>query len=118
MLASLAIKIVEKLFDRAMEQRDKSNLLAEKHAAMLTNRARLTSTDERILSFIERKRKLTFDELSEHFPDVDCLAKRVSIFVAYGFCEMENLIIEITDEYKPLADKIASSSTDETILDN
>jgi hypothetical protein len=116
MLANLAIKIVEKLFDKAMEERDDGNVLQAMREKMLTNRARLTSTDELILSWIERNSPLTFDSLFVKFPNADCLAKRVTILTAYGFCTMSNGIIEITEEYKPLADKIASSSLDETII--
>jgi predicted transcriptional regulator len=83
---------------------------------MLTNRARLTNVDEMILSFIEKNSPMSFDTLADKFEGkVDCLAKRISVFVAYGFINLDKNIISLNDKYKSIAAEISQNSMDETI---
>ena len=117
MFASLAIKIVEKLFDHAMQQRDEEKIRLHEHNRMLTNRARLTNTDELVLSFIERSAPMDFQKVAEKFPNVDCLPKRIAVFVAFGFVELNNNIISLAPKYKPIAEEIGQNSTDITIFE-
>lgn len=117
MLASLAIKIVEKLFDHAMQERDGETIRLHEHNLMLTNRARLTNVDELILSYIERESPMSFEKLSDKFEGkIGCLAKRCSVFVAHGFVNINNNIISLNDKYKPIADDISHNSMDETVI--
>ena len=117
MFASLAIKIVEKLFDHAMQERDGEKIRLHEHNRMLTNRARLTNLDELILSYIERGAPFAFEKLANKFEDkVDCIAKRLSVFVAYGFINIKNNIISLDEKYKPIAADITVNSMDETVM--
>ena len=115
-ISGVVIKLVEKLFDHAMTQRDTDKIIQHEQNIMLVNRARLTSTDELVLSHIERHAPLTFEQLDKAFSKVTCLAKRVELFGAHGFTEMDNGIINITDKYSPLASDISKSSVDQTII--
>ena len=117
MFASLAIKIVEKLFDHAMQQRDGEKIRLHEHNLMLTNRARLTNVDEMILSFIESNAPMSFETLAAKFDGkIDCLAKRISVFIAFGFINLDKNIISLTEKYKPIAAEIGKNSMDETIF--
>tara|TARA_S200002703_G_C3642444_1_gene197236 strand:- start:83 stop:463 length:381 start_codon:yes stop_codon:yes gene_type:complete len=116
MIADLIIKIVCKLFDRAMKEHDQEQIRLHEHRIMLTNRAKLTSSDELVISWIERNAPLSFEDLGKRFDTVNCLAKRVSVLMAYGFINMEKGIISLSDKYKPIAAEISTSSTDQTIV--
>ena len=117
MISGIVIKIVEKLFDAAMQERDEEKIRLHEENKMLTNRARLTNTDELILSFIERCAPLDVQKVADQFPDVDCLAKRIAVFVAYGFVETKNNILSLDDKYKPIAEEISKNSSDVTIFE-
>ena len=116
MIADLVIKIVEKLFNSAMEQRDEEKIKLFEQNKMLMNRARLTSSDELIVSFIERRAPLQFDKLVENFGHIDCLAKRVAMLGAYGFVKVNNDIIDLEEDYREIAAVIIANSTDQTIV--
>ena len=117
MLADLIIEVVEKLFNSAMKARDGEKVKLHEHNRMLTSRARLTSVDKSILGHIEKEAPLTMEDVTNKF-NVECVSKRISLFEALGFINVEKYIITIAPLYKPIADKISHNSADETIIIN
>ena len=117
MLADLIIKIVEKLFDTAMQMRDDEKLRLHEYNRMLTNRARLSGVDEAILSYIEEEAPLTVNEVAEKF-NVECVGKRLSLFGAFGFISIDNDIIMLDPVYKPIAQEIAHNAVHEVVVVN
>lgn len=116
MIADVIIKIVEKLCDSAMEKRDDEKIKLFEQNKMLKNRARLTSTDKLVISFIERQAPLHFDLLAQNFGHVDCLPKRVAMLSAFGFVTLNNNIINLDDNYKEIAREISANSMDSTLI--
>jgi hypothetical protein len=115
MLESLLLKVVEMVLGSVLEKRDEEKLRVHHENEMLSARARLTSSDELVLSWIERRTVLTLEELTEKFP-FDCMAKRVALLAALGFVTVRDNIVELAEEYKPLARDIADNSVDQTIV--
>lgn len=116
MIQAVVLKVVEMLLGSILEKRDSEKLQVHHERQMLESRARLTSSDELVLSWIERNEVTTFETLVTQFPDYDCIAKRVALFAALGFVRVRGEIIELADDYKAIALAVAKDSTDQTVV--